>query len=111
MFVQLARSSRFTLLEGAALIILDNMVSLENLAHAQGNMTALAFFDMNIVSATGSIIACLLVLMALVKEILYANTSKTLAKGPNPWCRVNNCTVDNEAAAPQSECEKGRFER
>lgn len=43
------------------------MVSMESLAHAQDNMTALAFFFyMHISSATCLVIVCLLVLMGLV---------------------------------------------
>lgn len=41
-FVQLVSSSEYTALQGAlAIIILDPMVSMESLAHAQDNVTAL----------------------------------------------------------------------
>lgn len=118
MFAQLVSSSNCTLLQGALLIIiLDHMVSMESLTHAQDNMTALfvlGFFLKNIVSATCLVIVCLLVLMGLVNEIFYANVSKRL-QGPNWRFQVNNCTADNEAAVEKALLHnasvKKRFER
>lgn len=55
------------------------------------------FFDVNIVSATCLVIACLLVLMGFVKEIFYINVRKHFW-GPSRRWRVNNCAADNGAA-------------
>lgn len=53
------------------------MVSMESLAPTQDNVTALDFFFlMHIVLAMCLVIACLLVLMGLVKEIFHVNVKK-----------------------------------